>query len=334
MRRISGALSEPTLRACMLFVMMALLFTGIALQSGVALNNATIFSVLQNFATVGLVALGLGLTVLIGEFDLSVAGMFVLGGCVAVLAGSEVAAFGLIVAIVLGLVGGAAQAVLMVKLGLNSVAITLGGLLTFTGIAHVLTESKSILFNNFPVALAMNAPVFGVFSQRSLVTIVCFLIVGVVITYTRLGRDIVATGSNRQAARVAGVNTSGMLIGVFAASGGLAALGGALLSFGLSAASPSGLSNVMIPAIAAVILGGGSLSGGVGHPIGIAAGVLVLSIVRSGLTILGVSPSLHEIVTGALLLAVAIVDGPALSERLYQLKAQIFGRLSTITNRS
>ena len=330
MTSISRLIAEPIIRACVLFLFVALVFAVSAVFAGVVVDATTMFSVLQNFAMIGLVALGLGLTVLIGEFDLSVAGMFILGGCVAVIVGSNGPVFGLGVAVLIGIAGGIIPALLMIRLGLNSVAITLGGLLTFTGIAHVLTESKSVLFNDLSVALAMNVPVLGVFSLRSLITIACFLAGGVLITYTRIGRDIVATGSNRHAARVAGVSTSHMLVGVFAVSGALAALSGALLSFGLSAASPTGLSNVMIPAIAAVILGGGSLSGGVGHPIGIAAGVLVLAIVRSGLTVLGVSPSVHEIVTGALLLVVAILDGPALGERLYQFKSMVTLRVGSI----
>jgi hypothetical protein len=76
---------------------------------------------------------------------------------------------------------------------------------------------------------------------------------------------------------------------------------------------------VTVPAVAAVILGGASLSGGTARPLGAAAGVLILCILRTGLTSLGVSAHVHEIVTGAILLAVAISDGPDLMRRIYEL---------------
>ena len=87
-------------------------------------------------------------------------------------------------------------------------------------------------------------------------------------------------------------------------------------SHSLAAASPSGLADVLVPATAAAILGGVSLAGGSGKPLGIAAGVLVLCVIRSGLNALGVSPYVHDVATGAVLLTVAILDAPGLMRRL------------------
>lgn len=81
-------------------------------------------------------------------------------------------------------------------------------------------------------------------------------------------------------------------------------------------ASPAGLTDVLVPAIAAAILGGVSLSGGVGTPLGLAVGILTLSLLRSGLNALGVPPFVNGIASGAILLAVAIIDAPYLARRL------------------
>ena len=105
----------------------------------------------------------------------------------------------------------------------------------------------------------------------------------------------------------------------FAASGALAALAGAMLSYGLLSASPTGgVSDILVPAVAAAILGGVSLSGGVGHSFGIAADVLILCVLRTGLTSLGVEAQVDDLATGAILLTVAIADGPHLRMRLFQ----------------
>jgi ribose transport system permease protein len=271
---------------------------------------ATTFSVLENFATFGLVALGLGLTLLIREFDISMAGMFSLGGCIAVLLGKIDPALGLAAAVAVGLCGGAAQGFILVRLHLGSVPVTLGGLLTFFGIAYVLTGNRTVSLQGLNVALAINAPVFGVFSAHSIITIILFVIASFFVAYTRIGRDMIAIGGDPRAAAVAGVNTRAITISVFASSGMLFALAGALMSFSLSAASPAGLSDVTVPAVAAVILGGASLAGGTARPLGMAAGVLVICLLRTGLTSLGVSPHVHEIVSGAILMAIAISDCP------------------------
>ena len=120
-------------------------------------------------------------------------------------------------------------------------------------------------------------------------------------TYTHIGRDVIATGSDRRASRIAGLNTDRVIIGVFAASGASAALAGVLLSYSLGAASPIALADVLAPAAAAAIVGGVSVVGGRGSPMGIAAGVLTLCILRSGLSAIGVEPHVHDLVTGVIL---------------------------------
>lgn len=319
MNMIKRQLTDPMTRPVLL---LALVIAGFAVFHGDGnfIGPATSFSVFQHFATIGLVALALGLTMLMREFDISVAGMMGLGGCIAVMVGNQHASIGLLAAVLVGIVGGLIQGGLIVRLRLSSVAVSLGGLLIFTGMAYVLTGNQTIPFDSMDVAIAINAPVAGVISVRALAVLAIFAVAAFVISYTRIGRDIIAAGSNRHASIIAGSNPDKLLVGVFAASGALAALAGAMLSYGLSSASPSGgVADILVPAVAAAILGGVSLSGGIGHPIGIAAGVLILGVLRTGLTSLGAAPYVHEIVTGSILLAVAIADGPHLKMRMYQL---------------
>ena len=299
-----------------------LLFATVALMvvfdggKGRILTDATTFSALQTFATLGLVTLGLGLTMICGEFDLSVAGMFGMAGCIAVIAGGDHPLLGVLLAMLVGVAGGVAQALISLKLRLGTTSVTLGGLLLFIGIAYVLTNGRSVPYPNMDVALWINSRIVWLFSMRSLVTTAIFAIMACVIGMTRLGRDLIAIGSDRRAATIAGVNVPALTVGVFAFSGAMAALSGALLSYSLATASPSGLSDVLVPCTAAAILGGVSLSGGMGRPIGIAAGVLTLAFLRGGLNGLGVAPAAQDIVTGSILMAVAIADGTATRRRI------------------
>ena len=283
---------------------------------GYFFSVGTIFSVMQLFATLGLVALGLGLSMLVREFDLSVAGIVGLAGCIAVMTGVENPWLGFLLGVGAGVVSGMLQGLIMTRLGLSSVGVTLGGLLTLQGITYVLTENKTISYPNMEVALGLNEPVANLLSVRSAAALAVFVLAALVMTYTHIGRDVIATGSDRRASRIAGLNTDRVIIGVFAASGASAALAGVLLSYSLGAASPVALADVLAPAAAAAIVGGVSVVGGRGSPMGIAAGVLTLCILRSGLSAIGVSPHVHELVTGGILIFIAILDAPELSRRV------------------
>jgi ribose/xylose/arabinose/galactoside ABC-type transport system permease subunit len=309
-------LDDPHARPFAVLAACILLLVAVDGGSGRFLSAATAYSTLQTFATIGLVTLGLGLTMLIREFDLSVVGMFGMAGCIAVLTGAQHPWLGLALALAIGVGAGIVQGLIIVRLHLASVGVTLGGLLVCVGIAFVLTESRSLPYDNLPVALLLNARFAGIFSIRSVVALAAFAGAAAVFGWTRLGRDIVAIGSDRRAAITAGVAVDGLIVGIFAFSGLCAALSGVLLSYSLASASPAGLSEVIAPAAAGAILGGVSLGGGSGRPLGIAAGALTLAVLRSGLNAIGAPPFVNDIAMGAVLLIVAILDGPALSRRL------------------
>jgi ribose/xylose/arabinose/galactoside ABC-type transport system permease subunit len=303
-------LTDPRWRPAQFLLGTTLALIVLDAGQGRFLSAITAFSTLQLFANFGLVALGLGLTMLIGEFDLSVAGMFSLSACIAVLTGATWPAVGVILAVLAGLAAGIAQGIIMTRLYLSSIGVTLGGLLVFNGLAYVITQSRSVPLTDVDVAVAINNHIAGIFSVRSLVALALFIVAGLVIGMTRIGRDLTAIGSDRRAALVAGVNLSRLVIGAFAVSGALAALSGAMLGYSLAAATPSGLSDILVPAAAAAIIGGVSLGGGTGRPFGIAIGVLTLAVLRSGLNALGLSPFVTDVMTGGILLSVAILDAP------------------------
>lgn len=315
-RALLHRLVGPQLRPFTIMAGAILLLAVMDRGTGYFFSISTAFSVLQLFATLGLVALGLGLSMLIREFDLSVAGIMSLAGCIAVLTGAANPWLGLVCGVAAGIASGAIQGLIMTSLRLSSVGVTLGGLLTLQGLSYVITENRTISYKNLDVALALNQPIASLLSQRSAVALAVFLATAAVMAWTHIGRDVVATGSDRRAAMTAGLKTDRVVIGVFTASGAFSALSGVLLSYSLGAASPVALSDVLAPAAAASIVGGVSVVGGRGHPLGIAAGVLTLCILRSGLSAIGVEPHVHDILTGSILLFIAVLDAPDLARRV------------------
>src|SRR5262244_4416113 len=218
------------------FTIMVCAIVALALMdrgAGYFFSLGTVFSIMQLFATFGLVALGLGLSMLVREFDLSVAGIVGLAGCIAVMTGVSNPWLGVLFGVGAGVVSGVIQGLIMTRLHLSSIGVTLGGLLTLQGLTYVLTENKTIGYPNIAVALGLNAPIGGLVSVRSVAALAVFVIAALAMTLTHIGRDIIATGSDRRASRVAGLKTDRVIIGVFAASGASAALAGVLLSYSL-----------------------------------------------------------------------------------------------------
>jgi ribose transport system permease protein len=317
---VRALLANRSVRPYLLLVAITVVLWLLDGGRGQFLTTSTAFSVLQQFATIGPIALGLGLSMILREIDLSVGGMVSLSGCIAVLTGANYPALGVALAVLFGLVWGLFQGAIMIWLRLGSIGVTLGGLLTLGGLAYVVTGNLSISYPNMDVALAVNSPILYIFSLRSLIALAAFLIAAFFMARTRVGRDVYATGSDSRAAMVAGVRTSAILAGVFACSGMLAALGGALLSYSLAAASGVALTDALVPAIAAAIIGGVSLTGGKGTPIGIVGGVLVLCLLSAGLNAVGTPPAVQDVVTGVVLFVVAIADAVDLDPRLYAIR--------------
>jgi ribose/xylose/arabinose/galactoside ABC-type transport system permease subunit len=324
-RRLREFLADRSVRPFVVLALIVIILGIIDGSRGRVLSVNTAYSVLQQFSTIGPVALGLGLSMMVKEFDLSVGGVLSLAGCVAVMTGETNPLLGLLLATAVGGLAGLVQGSIMTWLNLSSIGVTLGGLLTFGGLSYFLTGNTTIAYERMDVAMAVNVPLLEIFSARSLTAIVLFIVAAFIISWTRFGRDLIAVGSDRRAAIVVGISVNYILIAVFVISGALTAIGGGLLSYGLATASPVALADTLVPGAAAAILGGVSLSGGKGRPLGIAGGVLVLSMLRSGLTAIGVPPFVHWIVTAGVLFAVGILDSEELSRRIHSIR-QVFSR--------
>jgi ribose/xylose/arabinose/galactoside ABC-type transport system permease subunit len=284
--------------------------------SGTFFTTPTITSVLQYLATLGLVAVGLGVVMAAGELDLSVAAMAAFGGALAVKTGSSHGwVVGLLAGVAVGAGFGLLQGLAVVTLRISSVAVTLGGLLVLQGGAYVVTGGSTIAFEDLDVVTKLNDPIATVFTWRVIVVIAVVLIAAAVMAWTRVGRDLYAAGSHRRAAVVSGVPTRRLVLGAFVFSGTAAALSGVLLSYSLAAAAPGGLADLLVPAIAATILGGVSLHGGTGNPLCVAIGVLALGVLTSGLTAAGQPSQTQSIYIGVVLLLIALSDSEDLRAR-------------------
>jgi ribose/xylose/arabinose/galactoside ABC-type transport system permease subunit len=304
-------------------VTMILVFYVVPTLDGHTVDSYAAYTAMQTFAAYGLLALALGLTMIIGEFDLSALGMYALGGMVAVKTGADSAVLGIAVALAVGCVSGLIQGGIIARLGLSSMAVTLGGYIILLGTSSALGSDKTVAFPDVSVGITLDKPIAEILSLRSIIVLVAFAVLGLVMAYTRLGRDVRALGGDRRAARVAGVRVDGVLLAVFAASGMLAALGGALSSYSLASALPNpGFSPLIFGATAALI-GGVGLAGGQGGAAGIAAGALALSLLQATFGLLASPSWLPDVVTGSLLVVAAAMTAPQLAARWHLLRVRL-----------
>lgn len=282
--------------------------------SGRAVDTNYGYAILQYAATVGPVALGFGLAMIAGQFDLSVSAMFGFAGIVAIMAGGGSWVVGLAAALAVAVVVGLVQGLIIVGLGAPSLPVTLGGLVTMSGLAYVITGSRSVSFDDYEIGFQLGQPIAGVLSPRSLIVLACFAVVALALSRTRTGRDLYAAGSNPAAARSVGLQVRRLTIGVLVLSAVLTALSGSLVAFTLAAASPDSATNPLIPAVVAAVIGGVRVRGGAGTAHGILAGVLTLSVVETTFNVVAAPQYVTEITYGLLLACAMVVASPGLGK--------------------
>lgn len=274
-------------------------------------GEGMVYSVLEGLPLLGLVALGIALTMIAGELDLSVGSMAAMAGVIAV----EAAHWGLVpsvaYAVAICSAVGAAQGFLIAKLGINSLVFTIGTLILLRGVTYLLSGGPNgqapVTLEDFSVSDALLGR-HWVFSVSSIVALAVFAVVGGFIAYTKYGREIYAVGGARREALAAGVSGTRPLTFVFAVSAACAGLAGAMASLRGGSAAPENYADLLLSGVAGAAIGGVSLWGGRGTVVNVLIGVLVLSVVTAALAQRGTSGAAVQLVTGALLLGVIALE--------------------------
>ncbi|MBL8577606.1 MAG: hypothetical protein JNK47_10290 [Mesorhizobium sp.] len=318
-RRLRKALPLGILAA------IAMLALSLPVWSDVGFSVFSFFNTFQNAATLGLLALAVGLTVMIGEFDLSSIAIFTLGGLLAVKFGEASPMSGIAIAVAAGALLGAVQGGLLVLTGISSVPLTLGGYIVILGLCHIVAGEGILAYGNYDIGIWLDDPVALLFSKRSLLILAVFLLLWLAMRFTRLGSTIRSVGADRRAALASGVSVSRTVAGVFILSGMLCALGGALFSYSASVAKYDLGLDPFIFAVTAVLLGGINVSGGRGNVLGILAGVVAMSLLDTIFIQLAMPTYLIDLARGALLLIVVLIEAPDLARSLTAWKAGRIG---------
>lgn len=309
-RRVRAAM-PATILAAMVAVLISL-----PLWSGTSMSTFAVFNTFQNAATLGLLALGVGLTMVAGEFDLSSIAVFTLGGLLAILFGETVPLLGIAAAVGAGALIGAVQGGVLAVTGISSVPLTLGTYIALSGLCHIVAGEGILSSSNYDIGLWLDGTVGSFFSPRGLIVLAVFVMLWAVLGFTRIGVALRAVGADRRAARASGIATGRVLTGVFTLSGMLCGLGGALFAFSTTAAKYDLGLDPFVFAITAILLGGVDVAGGRGSVIGILIGVLSMSMIDTLFLQLAMPTYVMDLARAGLLLLVVLIEAPDLARRI------------------
>ncbi|WP_071796662.1 ABC transporter permease [Natronohydrobacter thiooxidans] len=326
--RFGFAGMEPTsahLHRLSALLTLILLIMGFSLmaQSFFTVNNA--MTVLLQTSVIGLLGLGLTMVILTGGIDLSVGSVLALSGVIsamAVKAGVPVAP-----AMSLGVLAGAAcgafNGFVITKMRIPPFVATLGMMLIARGLALQLTGAAPISRLGESFGRLGNGALFRVIEMQpngfprvifpgipypAILLLVTAIAVAYLLRRRQIGRHIYATGSNEEAARLSGVRVDHVKLYAYTMSGALAGLAGNVLMSRLVTAQPSEGVMYELDAIAAAVIGGASLSGGIGTVTGTMIGAFIIGILRNGLNMAGVSAFIQQIVIGLVVIGAVWLD--------------------------
>lgn len=285
-----------------------------ALRPDTFLATENFMNVLRRSSVNGIIAIGMTSIIISAGIDLSVGSMLALSGmagayAMVTIGGSDpqggAVVVGTVLGIVVGIVCGFLNGVLITKLKLQPFIVTLGTMSAFRGISYVMNNgqpynvpSYKYLGEGIVLGIPVSVVIFVI-----IIAIACFLL-----RYSRLGRYTYAIGSNREAAFHAGVNVDRNLIYIYTFTGLLVGIAAMIATSRTVSAQPTAGIALELDIIAAVVIGGASLAGGRGTITGTIVGTLLISVLRNGCTLLGISTHIQLIVIGMIIILAVAVD--------------------------
>jgi ribose transport system permease protein len=281
---------------------------GLSVLSPFFLTRSNIFNILDQSVVIGIVSVGMTFVILTGGIDLSVGSVAgVTGIILGLLLQSMPIPAAIAVATITGALIGLVSGLLINVFGLAAFVVTLGMMAIGRSLAYILSGQTAI--SNIPDRMQdiVYTNVFGV-PTNVLFLLILYAVSWAYLTYTKGGRTIYAVGSNKEAARAAGLSTLFYSVLPYVLSGGLSAVAVVFSISQLLSADPLMGNAMELDAIAAVVIGGASLYGGRGSMIGTLIGVFIMVMIRNGLNLMHVSPFWQGTAIGVIIIVALLVE--------------------------
>lgn len=293
------------------FIGLLLIVIIISLLNPGFLSLTNLFNLFRQVSINALIAFGMTYVILTGGIDLSVGSTLALSSAV----GASLMAAGVdpmlatLVGLLTGAVLGAMNGVFIAKGKVAPFIATLATMTIYRGLTLVLTDGRPVtgLGDSAAFELFGRGYFFGV-PIPAITMLSAFIILYLILKKTTFGRRVYAVGGNEEAALLSGIKVDRVKIYVYSLTGFLAATAGMILTSRLNSAQPTAGTMYELDAIAAVVLGGTSLTGGRGWIVGTLIGALIIGVIDNGLNLLGVSSFYQQVVKGSVILLAVLLD--------------------------
>ncbi|MCM3695110.1 ABC transporter permease [Microbacterium oleivorans] len=268
-------------------------------------------NVLMQATELAIIAIPLAFLIMSGTIDLSVGSVASLAGVTAglVMVATGSTATGILVGLAVGLGAGALNGLLIAYLGLNSFVVTLGALSVWGGLALLVTGGKTVTRTDLPADFrSIGTAGLGPIPVQIVILVLLIVAGWYVLNRTQFGKQVLAIGGNRRAARLMGVRVARTQFILFAMSGLFAAFAGIMLAAKVQSASPTIGTGMELNALTVVLLGGVAFEGGLGRISNVVAGLLFFRVLNNGLIFLQASPFLQTVLIGVMLIVAVGLD--------------------------
>jgi ribose transport system permease protein len=291
------------------FVSLIVLFVALSIASPYFLTANNLASVARQTAVFNTMALGMTIVIISGGIDLSVGSILGLSGLVGTMAlerGYPIPV-GVLIGLLVGTACGLANGVMVTKLRIPPFVVTLGTLGIFRGLALIISSGLPV--HRIP-------PGFSFLGEGNLLgvpfvvwlLVICAVAVHVILEHTRLGRYAFAIGSNKIASLYAGIPVDFHVMAVYAIGGTLTGLAGMIEASRLMTGQPTAGQGYELQAIAAVVIGGGSLNGGEGSVVGTLIGAFIMGLLSNGADLLNISNYWQQVIIGSVIILAVTLD--------------------------
>ena len=291
------------------FLTLIVLFVLLSIASPNFLTATNLSSVVRQTAVINIMALGMTVIIIAGGIDLSVGSILAVAGLLGTMAmerGSSIGT-GIFVGILVGTACGFANGLMITGLKINPFIVTLGTMGIFRGMALIISNGLPV--HNVPKQFAFlgDGTLFHV-PFVLWILLFCAVVIHIVLEHTTLGRYSFSIGSNPDAAYYAGVPVPLITMAVFAIGGLLTGLAGMIEASRLMTGQPTGGQGYELTAIAAVVIGGGSLRGGEGGVVGTLVGAFIMGLLSNGSDLLGTNPYWQQVIIGSVIILAVSFD--------------------------
>ncbi len=291
------------------FLTLIALFITLSIASPNFLTATNLSSVVRQTAVINIMALGMTLIIVSGGIDLSVGSILAMGGLLGTMAMEHKMSIpsGMVVGIAVGMLCGLANGAMITSLRINPFIVTLGTMGIYRGLALIISNGLPVheipqRFSYLGEGTLLGVP-FVLW-----ILLLCAVLMHVILEHTRLGRYAFAIGSNPDAAFYAGVPVAFHTISVYGIAGLLTGLAGMIEASRLMTGQPTGGQGYELQAIAAVVIGGGSLRGGEGSVLGTLIGAFIMGLLSNGSDLLGTNPYWQQVIIGSVIILAVAFD--------------------------